>query len=247
MEMEKMNEKKNTRLKVISIFSCILFITVLLFWLFFQPGKTSEPTDQEINSRPQSSQIAEADYAAQKAINEDYIGHLYFESGLVDELVVQGDDNEFYLNNTAAGEYSTHGAVYMDYRNHLSDQNLIFYGHYVYDDETLMFSPLHQLKETENYEVNKKLVLELENEIRQYEIAHVYYYEMGNENLEYFHPVYDQDQLEDYLQNVSEKQFYDTGVSIAEGDRILTLQTCVRNREDLRLIVIAKEIMQNTF
>lgn len=64
---------------------------------------------------------------------------------------------------------------------------------------------------------------------------------MGNENLEYFHPNYEPEQFENYIANVKEKQFYNTGFDLAEGERMLTLQTCVRDRDDLRLIVVAKE------
>ena len=88
---------------------------------------------------------------------------------------------------------------------------------------------------------NEWIRLQLENECREYEIAYVYYYEMGNENLEYFHPNYEPEQFENYIANVKEKQFYNTGLDLAEGERMLTLQTCVRDRDDLRLIVVAKE------
>ena len=36
--------------------------------------------------------------------------------------------------------------------------------------------------------------------------------------------------------------FIDSGVDFDLNDHLLTLQTCVRNREDLRLIVVSKEI-----
>ena len=42
--------------------------------------------------------------------------------------------------------------------------------------------------------------------------------------------------------NNKEIEFYNTGIEITPVDRFLTLQTCVENRDDLRLIVIAKEV-----
>ncbi len=181
-------------------------------------------------------------YAEKKEENEEYIGHLYFESGLIDELTVQAEDNEKYLTIDFDGNAYSSGTVFMDYRNTIYDENMIFYGHFVYADETKAFSPLHRLKEEENYEENQYLFLALEDEVRRYQVAHVYYYEMGSEDLEYFHTEYTPDELEAYLENVKEAEFYDTGIEITAGDRFVTLQTCVRDRDDLRLIVICKEV-----
>lgn len=246
-ESECMNQKK--KLALIAILGlCLGAVGYLAIRLITTPvEKTEAPAtaSPEVveTAAPQEVQ-RKADYQQWKEKNDDYVGYLYFESGLVEQPVVQSEDNEYYLNVTAEKEQSTHGAAFLDYRNSLSDQNLIIYGHYVYKDESLMFSPLHKLKEPEQYEANRRLVLELEEEIREYEVAKVYYYELGNENLEYFHPQYEDEQLQSYLNSVSEKAFYDTGVEITPQDRFLTLQTCVRNRDDLRLIVIAKQIIE---
>lgn len=241
MEIMAHDQDKHNRFKIIAG-GIIAVLVVATVCFFIQPQSQASTNPAEIPSVIDETPTSDpVDYAAQKALNQDYLGHLYFESGLVDELTVQGSDNEYYLNYTVNKEYDSRGAVYLDYRNTLDDQNLIFYGHYVYADESLVFSPLHQLKEESNYENNKKIRLQLENECREYEIAYVYYYEMGNENLEYFHPNYEPEQFENYIANVKEKQFYNTGLDLAEGERMLTLQTCVRDRDDLRLIVVAKE------
>ncbi len=174
------------------------------------------------------------------AVNGDFIGMIQV-GQLFQENVVQCEDNEKYLKTDFEGNYAGQGTVFLDYRNTLEDQNLIVYGHYVYYDETAMFSPLHQLKEEANYTQNRIITLTLKEEIRKYEIAVVYYYEMGNPDLEYFHTDYG-DRLMSYLEHIQEKAFYSTGVEIKEEDHLLTLQTCVRDREDLRLIVVAKQI-----
>lgn len=196
------------------------------------PFQSAEPeySDTEVN------------YSEKKAINHEYVGHLYFESGLIDQLVVQADDNEKYLDTDFEGNYYSSGNAFMDYRNTLMDENIIIYGHYVYADESRMFSPLHQLDDEANYEANKYLYFALEDEVRKYEVADVYDYEMGSENLEYFHTEYSADELSAYLNHVHEVEFYQTGVEITNLDHFLTLQTCVRDRDDLRLIVIAKQV-----
>lgn len=204
-------------------------------------ASTVQPVTEEPTVAPELTD-EEVSYEEKKAINPDYVGHLYFESGLIDQLVVQSDDNEKYLDTDFEGNYYSSGNVFMDYRNTLMDENIIIYGHYVYADESKMFSPLHQLEDEANYEANKYLYFALDNEVRKYEVADVYDYEMGLESLEYFHTEYTSDELNAYLNNVHEAEFYHTGVEITNLDHFLTLQTCVRDRDDLRLIVIAKQV-----
>lgn len=244
--------KKKRRLKKSAkiVLSILLVIIILLIVLLTNsllnknnkkvevvestPTATTTPVVEELEYK--------VDFNEQKAINGDYVGHLYFESGLVDQLVVQCDDNEYYLDKDFNQQYNSHGTVFMDYRNRLDDQNIILYGHYVYADETLMFSPLHDLKEESNYEKDSILYFELEDEIRTYQVAYVYYYVMNSQDLMYYYTNYDQDYFNTYIENVKANQFYSSSIDIDYNDHFLTLQTCVRNRDDLRLIIVAKQI-----
>lgn len=176
-----------------------------------------------------------------REINDDFVGIVRI-GNLIEEKVVQSDDNKEYLRLDFEKNYYRKGTVFMDYRNTLDDQNIILYGHYVYYDETSMFSPLHQLKEEENYEANQWIELELENEIRTYQIVAVFYYDLEAVMPQYFHTVYSEDVFAKYLQDIQNAEFYDTGADISSESRLLSLQTCVRNRDDLRLIVLAKQI-----
>lgn len=177
-----------------------------------------------------------------QAINPEYLGMLRFGSGLIEEPVVQGSDNEKYLNVSWDLKSDTQGTVFLDYRNQLEDQNLILYGHYVYKDESKKFGPLHQLTNPEVAEQHRDLTLELGPETRHYQVELVYYYEMDNPVLEYFHTEYDADYFSVYLEQVRKRALYDSEEKLTSEDSLLTLQTCVRNRDDLRLIVIARQI-----
>ena len=223
-------------------------------------GLEQPPTKQTlpITKKKPSEVKTFADY---QALNKDYIAQLSIE-GLIDLPVVQsqlGDINAAYDQYLRTAfdtmEHDEEGSIFMDPNNELSDQNLVIYGHNVAKHLDLSmshkFTPLHKLKDIKNYAKYQNIQLELKDETRKYQVAHVYYAkilkdEMGHQSVEpgseYLLPRYSASQLETYLEYVSGSEFYDTGVEITSQDRFLTLQTCVDHHDDLRLIIIAKEI-----
>lgn len=227
--------------KILIVIAAIISVVVGLIYAI-ENNQKQEVKNQEKAAEEEVMIQELIDWEKKYEINPEFKGQIKFESQLLKEEVVQGQDNEKYLGLSWDLEETSQGSVFMDYRNKLEDQNIILYGHYVYKDENAMFGPLHQLTEEENYEKNKYIELEIEKERRKYEIAYVYYYEMGNPMMEYFHTNYDKEYFEVYKGKLEEQAFYETGVDIKMEDKLLTLQTCVRNRDDLRLIVVAKEI-----
>ena len=231
-----------------------LLLTILLFLTLTACGKKEETTIDIPTNQLQPIKVPYKDfYNSGKSLNDDFVGYLHFESGLISQPVVQGQTNDTYSRKDwITGEYDLYGSIFMDYENTLSDQNLIIYGHYVYkhldDSGTLKFTPLSQLLEPENYDNNKTIYLLLENEVRKYEIVSVYLcplsedYMYTDENLQYNLPNYSDDYFGKYKTAVISAQRYVTGVNWNKSDKLLTLQTCVEGREDLREIVIARQI-----
>ena len=60
-----------------------------------------------------------------KNINEDYIFWINIPDTEIDYPVVQGDDNEYYLNNNFYKEESISGTIFLDSSNNINDKNLI--------------------------------------------------------------------------------------------------------------------------
>lgn len=238
----------------------------LVILLIFLVGCTSSrPTSEEFSDDLEKNSekvIERADYSFYNDIwqenyqyNEDYVGQLWFDSGLLDLPFVQGEDNDFYLHTDwKTLEEFSEGSAFMDYRNELDDENLILYGHYIYEykdpTRTHMFTPLQLLKEEENYEENQYFNVLLDGRIRRYQVAVVYYcplhfegiYGYPHSSMRYNMTEYDQEYFEEYKQAVYKQAFYDTGVDISLDDKLITFQTCVENRDDLRLIIVARMI-----
>ena len=206
------------------------------------------PYEETLNYEEMSSH-----YDEMKSQYKDYVGEIFFESGLIDLPFVQGASNDTYLRTDfMTGKYDSSGSIFMDYRNYLNDENVIIYGHYVYltkdPSGTRMFTPLRFLTEEENYEENKYFYLAVNGELRKYEIAVVYicqlydvdgYWATTYQN-QYYIPNYDKDYFEEYKAAIYQQACYQTGVDITHRDKLVTLQTCIEDHEDQREIVVAK-------
>lgn len=199
------------------------------------PIETEE--EQEVNERftPES-------FDRLHDMNKDYVCYLEFDSRLISLPVVQTDDNDYYLSHSFKKKSSSQGAVFVDCRNLFTDTNITMYGHYVYADNTKMFTPLTKLKKESNYEKHKILKLHFREETRVYEVAYVYEFDYTKTNYDYTVRNFGSKKaLESFLKYPEDYQYYDTGVNIEYGDSFITLQTCVRNQDTKRLIVVAKE------
>ena len=86
-------------------------------------------TDGEPAEEPETA--AKVDFDALKKINPDIVAWIRIEGLGIDYPVVQGEDNEHYLNYTFRGEKNAAGSIFLDCRNQadFSDPKIILYGH----------------------------------------------------------------------------------------------------------------------
>ena len=54
--------------------------------------------------------------------NQDIIGVIEVENTNISEVIVKGEDNEYYLTHDLKNNYDIYGTVFMDYRNDLNDK-----------------------------------------------------------------------------------------------------------------------------
>lgn len=245
-----MKRKHLTKLGKTGILVVILGVLFGLFWaLQPQPSQpavaTAEPTE---TPEPSSTPVPtvdpfQAEFDTNKAVNPEYLGKISFESGMIVQNLMQSSDNEKYLTIAWDGTASNEGAIYLDYRNQKTDQNMIIYGHYVYYNASAMFTPLEKLIDVSNYEANKYIDIDYGNgDKRRYLITDVYNYPLQSETLKYYMPNYDSTFFTSYYAAVKQADFYDTGETLTMNDRWISLQTCVRDHDELRQIILAKQI-----
>lgn len=268
-----MKKKKNNSLIYVAIVVLSILLVFGIVILVFDPFSFFKKDNEvvENNNNKVTEVVDEKEKALVKELwdtysvkSNDYVGRISFESGLVDLPFVQGSDNNtYYRTDWETMKYDEEGSIFLDSSNTLDDQNLILIGHYVYASYdasgTHKFTPLAKLIDKENYENNKYVKLYLENEVRRYEIAYVYYCELiedeyegekfsyTNDGFEFYYPNYSEEQFDKYIDTVKKNAFYDTGVSVDYNNKLLTLQTCVENHDELREIVLLKEIDRTSY
>ena len=84
-----------------------------------------------------------------KKQNTDTIGYIKVNNSYIDYVVVQANDNDYYLDKDFNKKKNVAGWIFADYRNQLdgTDRNIILYGHNMKDGS--MFGTLHKTHERE--------------------------------------------------------------------------------------------------
>ncbi len=97
---------------------------------YLRPSKENTDTDQDQASEPE---VFNPDWAGLQSQNPDIIAWIIIPGTDISYPVVQGADNEYYLNYTALRENNRRGAIFVDAdaAPGFTDDNTIIYGHSV--------------------------------------------------------------------------------------------------------------------
>lgn len=186
---------------------------------------------------------------ALKQENNDFIGYLKFESGLIETPVVQGRDNDEYLQKSFEGKYDTQGVPFMDAMASPYSTNITIYGHNVYYDSNAKFSPLEPLTDDDTARDNQTVLFYLEDECREYEVAAVLYITSEEaEGMDYAQSAFVTNrQKEDWLKFMMRKNLIHSGIEPSAFDNFLTLQTCRKWNDNEHLLVICREVERDSY
>ncbi len=244
-----MNNKRKRRL----IDICLILIVLILVGsglVLFKESKEAyaiKKEDEEIKTIVKQNTNIEKGFDrdtfnALKEINDDLIGYIEFESGIIAQPILKGDNNEQYLRKSFNGNNSSQGSIFMDYQYSFDDQNPIVYGHNVLYDNTAKFSPLAKLLNQEFYDKNYRFKIYTENEIRNYLITDVYVFDTEEfESFNYIKPNFeDKDDFDNWYSVVRELNVIQSvNTNINANSKMITLQTCKSLNGPERIIVLA--------
>lgn len=179
-------------------------------------------------------------------INSDVVGWIKIGNTNIDYPVMQNGD--YYLHRNIYKNYSSHGTPYLaEYCNIQYSDNLIIYGHHMNDNS--MFAQLDNYKKHSFYENHKYIKFYSyyngKTIEKTYEVAiafkTVVYSEKGFKYYNYTN-FSDVQELNDFIENCRKLEFYNTGIDINYGDKLITLSTCEYSQKNGRIVVVAKQI-----
>lgn len=244
---DKKEHKKNVRriisrviLIVCAVVFCVSAYMLINIFLEYKKGSdTYENVQSEVISEdtPVTVELPEGEveipftynHQALLSINPDALGYLYVPSVNLRLPIVQGDDNEKYLETTIDGEINRNGCPFVDYRitGGMSASHLIIYGHTLYSGT--MFSSLHRYRSSGFYETegNDTFYIYTEDKIKEYRIFSVYLTDPVSDTFTFNFP--DLESLREYAAERKEMSMYATHYDANEATQIVTFSTCADN------------------
>ncbi len=169
------------------------------------------------------------------SINPDYKFWINVDGTNIDYPVVQGRDNDFYLNHDFNKNYLSAGSIFLDYRNNFeADSNSVIYGHHMRN--STMFAQIEKFKDKEFFEKNKTVTITTENNTYTYDIFAVGVFEadFGYTQLNFK----DEEDFNKFLNRITAKCTYKRDI-VNSTDKIITLSTCSYEFDNARTALFA--------
>ncbi len=166
--------------------------------------------------------------------NEDYKMWIEVPNTNINYPVVQGKDNDFYLNHDFNKKESSSGAIFIDYKNNIDkDKNIIIYGHNMKNKS--MFQNLMKFKDEEFWKENNEIILTIDGKRYEYEIFSSYI--SNSEDINLKTNFENDDEYLKYIDDIKKRSTFNRDSDIESNDRIITLSTCSYEKDDARMII----------
>lgn len=179
-------------------------------------------------------------------INPDIVGWITIGDTNIDYPVMQKKDTQdYYLYRDFYGKQVSRGCLYAEEACDLfaPSDNVIIYGHMMKDGS--MFADLAKYTRKKFWQDHQFVELKTLLTSHTYQIVCVFKTTAtAGEGFAYhtfINAEYDSD-WNDFWKNCRKNAFYDTGLDLYPGDKIITLSTCEYTLTNGRLVVVAKRI-----
>lgn len=179
--------------------------------------------------------------------NQRLIGWVKIDDTIIDYPVMQTVNNEYYLDHNFNQEEDKNGCIFMDYQCDVVKgcDNIILYGHHMKSGK--MFGTLNKYSNQSYYEEHPVIQFDTIYEKGEYEVMYVFRSKVYSEedvNFKYYQFInaVSEKEFNSYLNEMAALSLYDTGVTAAYGDKLLTLSTCDYQESKGRFVVVAKRL-----
>jgi len=183
-----------------------------------------------------------AGLASLRQINPDLYGWITVEDTTINYPMVQGRDNDYYLDHAYTGDFLPNGSIFVDYRNKKSitkNYNTIAYGHNI--TSGAMFHDVTKFFKDEYFE-NVNITVYTDDGIYIYEPFSIY---ETRYDYNYFRTSFaSADEFIAFAEEVRDNSAMKSksDMTFTANDRILTLSTCTNGAYYARYALHAKLI-----
>ena len=200
-------------------------------------GGETEVEQQPVYVDPYADALRAMDFTALREVNSDVLGWILIPGTAVSYPVVQGTDNDYYLNHTWKKWTSVVGSIFLECHNSrdLSDFNTIIYGHRMNNGS--MFASLKNYKKQSWWSDHPCVYITDDSGSHKYEIFAAY--EVSTEGETYRLGFGSDREKQAFIDYCLAQSVIDTGVVPRTYDRILTLSTCTGQGHATRWVVQA--------
>lgn len=263
--------KKRERKRKLMIAACILLCLVSFGYLgaYYQVSAKSAKEFEELVALKEAGAAAQSanskgvkihytdddiempdvlpEYQAILNKNQRLIGWVKIDDTIIDYPVMQTVNNEYYLDHNFNQEEDKNGCIFMDYQCDVIKgcDNIILYGHHMKSGK--MFGTLNKYSNQSYCEEHPVIQFDTIYEKGEYEVMYVFRSKVYSEedvNFKYYQFInaVSEKEFNSYLNEMAALSLYDTGVTAAYGDKLLTLSTCDYQESKGRFVVVAKKI-----
>lgn len=232
--------------KIIYYSLLIIFITCLLF-TSIKLNNQNKDIDKKIKLNNYYNTINKDSYNyinvveeyKKKYNNNDIKGIINIKGLKISSLILQGNDNNYYLNHLENKEKNIYGSLMLDYRTNLTTSKInIIYGH-MSSSEITPFKQLEKYLDYDVYKNNKEIEIIDEERTYKYEIFSIV--KIPKDEYKHLNINLSDNDYYNQLNWYKDISIYKEDTELNINDKILILQTCTSNSNHF-ILVIAKLI-----
>lgn len=204
------------------------------------PDTPNIPNDSQTPTAPAAEPLADVELEPLRAVSEAVVGWISIPGTKLSYPLVQGKDNDWYLNHAWNGRTTSVGSIFLDWRNDagLTDHHTLIYGHRMKNGS--MFATLKYYDDPAYLAEHPSVYIKTEAGVRQYDIFAAY--EAPVRSVTYRLDLPDEAARLELIDFALAQSVVDAGIVPGPADRILTLSTCTGQGYDTRWVVQAVEV-----
>lgn len=180
--------------------------------------------------------------------NSDIIGWLEISGTVINYPVLQGTDNDFYVDHNYKKQKTASGSIFVDvdYDWSMPSTNLLIYGHNMKNGT--MFTSLVNYKSKKYYDAHPSIRFTTSSEDSTYEIIAAFeskvYPSTDTNSFKYYNFINarNEDEFNFFMSNIKKLSIYDTGKTAVYGDSLITLSTCAYHTKNGRFAVVGRKV-----